>query len=195
MTSQLKTLTALAIWLLVGSTTPTSSASDGTGVRPITREFRDWTFSLEVPSGYNDEFSESPYPFFTMIAFASKPREDKDGTTAMVQVSLIDLKARGAEGISLESLGLGMIQGVEKRRKNFKVSVTDGKIGSTKVKRYEWEGTSYASGRGMKGVMFVGIEAGAGFSLSTQDLDYAKEALVLGENSLRTFRLRLSKSN
>lgn len=182
---------SLVAWALLAT-----SLAQGVVFHPITREWGGRSFTVEIPAGY-EEFVGPSMPGGTTVAFVGAPR--KDGTKPMVQLTLVNLAEllhEKAATITLEEFGESMIKGVERRREQWKVQVSDSQLGHVRVKRYAWTGVATHPSGGlpvgarMLGVMYIGIDADIGFSLHTQDLEqYAKEALPIGENSIRTFRL------
>jgi hypothetical protein len=164
--------------------------------RQVVREFRNQTVSIEIPANYQEQSVPSPSSSVMVLGFTGSPRGDD--SRPMVEVSLMDLAAvyprDGA--VSLADFGERMIKGVERRREQWKVDSSDSEIGSIRVKKYEWSGVASPSKEAraiqpvrMRGVMYAGIQSGIGFILHSQDTEeFAREALPIGEKSLRTFR-------
>lgn len=152
-------------------------------------------WSLDVPSGYDQRRSAQPAERTMTTAFTTLPRED--GTRPLIQVTLADLgEVDGGDEI-LEVSAKNMIDGIGRRREQFKVERTETEIRGKKTIRYAWSGVSIPATDGapvraaMHGVMLVRIDAGMIVVLHTQDVDaFAGETLVPNETALRTFQIR-----
>ena len=157
-------------------------------------QFAGRSFSLELPVGFSPAGRESPSPAFTTIGYASAPR--RDGTRAMVQVTLIDLHAASRDSVlTLEQLAAALIAGVRGRRGEWSQTEDTVHLGNEPVIQIAWRGFSLGSPQAppgmMRGVMLVGIQDGLGFALHTQDLErYADSTLAGTMSALHTFRLR-----
>jgi hypothetical protein len=162
--------------------------------RKVTQQFGGRIWALEVPDAYQaTPVPPPPAPGVIVFSFATSPR--LDGSRAVVTISLMDLGA--FEGGKLAGVPLGvfadrMIKGIERRHEKWKVRESDSEIGPVKVKRYYWNGVApdAAGPRGMRGVVYVGIDGNVGFYLHTQERDeHAEEGLLASERTLKTFRL------
>ena len=153
------------------------------------RAFRGQIISVDPPPQYTVHEPPAQPPRGSMFVFVGPARAD--GTRPNVQVTLMELPPEQQTG---DTFAKAMIDGVARRRAQWKVATTDVLLGKVKAKRYAWSGVESRRGITMRGVMYAGVSGGVGFSLHVQDLDkYAGTSLPAGEGSMKTFRVRTAK--
>lgn len=153
------------------------------------RAFRGQIATIDPPKGYTPHEPPAQPPGGSMFALAGTPRAD--GTRPIVQVMLLEVPPNQRTG---DTFAKAMIDGVARRRGQWKVEASDVTLGGIKAKRYAWTGTDPRQGIALRGVMYAGFSGGVGFQLHTQDLaKYADKTLPAGEASMKTFRMRAAK--
>jgi hypothetical protein len=148
---------------------------------------------MSLPTGYSYIARQSPSRAVTVIVYSTNPRAD--ATRGLIEVSLVDLNASG-EHPTLRGFADAMIRGVRSRHSDWRQADSTVQVAGVQARRFEWTGSSGPApdrpgnlpALAMRGVMVVGIAAGLGFALHTQDVrPYADSNLVACERALLTF--------
>ena len=166
------------------------------------------TCTLRVPSGYSPagDLAATVTPGATIKAFAFTTPQRSDGTTSVIQVSLLDLGAIAAAAKEpapgLAKFASAAIEGIHRLRGDWKQMERALTVAGVPATRFDWSGTiTPPPGRSpstapvpMHGLMIVGIKDGMGFVLHTQDFDtYWQQMHEAAEASLMTFTLGAGK--
>jgi len=140
-------------------------------------------------------------PGFKTFAFATDLRPD--GTRGLIQLSLFDLTQIGsAERPTLDHLTRSMVDGVRRRRSQWKEVESSVEVAGVPARRVEWSGSNEPSPERppsqtpsmMRGVMIVGIGGVLAFAIHTQDAEpFAAATVPKGEQALMTFAIAREK--
>lgn len=140
-------------------------------------------------------------PGFKTFAFATDPRPD--GTHGLIQLSLFDLTQIGStERPTLDHFTRSMVDGVRRRRSQWKEAESSVEVAGVPARRVEWSGSNAPSPERppsqtpsmMRGVMIVGIGGALAFALHTQDAEpFAAATVPKGEQALMTFAIAREK--
>lgn len=163
------------------------------GTTTATGTFCGRAWSINVPVGYH-RTSAAPDERMSTTAFAPGPRAD--GTRPMVQVTLIDTRETSGTRDFRRKVAESLIAGVQRRREEWQVQMSEARVGDMPVFRYVWRGVTVPASDGAsvrvaaQGVMLVGVKDGLAFALHTQDVDaHAAETIPANEAAMVTFRL------
>jgi hypothetical protein len=169
LSASLLMLTALCVW-----------------AEPKVKSFADRDWTIDLPADYKFEKTASPTDESFSVTFFPKGRTDK--TRPLVQVTLYNANDNGRSAAFAPQFAAAMIAGVQKNKKEWKVTTSTEKIAEYTVTRYAWSGVTGTVPA--RGVMLVGADKGLGFALHVQDVAaYADKTLPAGEKALRTFRM------
>jgi|SRR6267378_651374 len=163
----------------------------------VTYSLNTHTFSFELPPDYRLQGEASPMPGLKTFAFTSEPRPD--GSRTLIQVSLVDLTQIGSvQRPTLDHFTQSMVDGVRRRRSQWKEAESLVDVHGIRARRVEWSGSNEPSPERptsqapsmMRGVMIVGIEGDLAFALNTQDAEpFAAATLSISEHALMTFTI------
>jgi len=162
----------------------------------VTYSLNAHTFSLELPPDYRLQGEASPMPGFKTLAFTTEPRPD--GSRGLIQLSVFDLTQIESSRPTLDHFTRSMVDGVRRRRSQWKEAETVVDVHGIRARRVEWSGSNEPSPERpasqapamMRGVMIVGIEGDLAFALHTQDAEpFADATLAKSEHALMTFTI------
>lgn len=167
----------------------------------VTYSFNTHTFSLDLPPDYRLQGEASPTQGLKTFAFATASRSD--GSRGLIQVSLVDLTQVGStQRPTLSHFTRSMVDGVRRRRSQWKETETSVEVDGAPARRVEWSGSNEPSPERspsqapalMRGVMIIGIHGDLAFALHTQDVEPMAAATVpRGEHALMTFTVTRPK--
>lgn len=140
-------------------------------------------------------------PGVKTFAFTTEPRPD--GSHVLIQLSVVDLTQIGSvQRPTLDHFTRSMVDGVRRRRSQWKEAETFVDVHGVRARRVEWSGSNAPSPERppsqapsmMRGVMIVGIEGDLAFALHTQDAEpFAAATLTKSEQALMTFTIARPK--
>jgi hypothetical protein len=140
------------------------------GQSTTVHHFASHTFQLSLPDGYELGVEKSVEARAKVFAFGAPPRSD--GTRSAIGVTLLDLRR---ENLSLERLTEKFRAAARQLTTVWDGRETDARLAGVPVKRVEWTGAADLGRPGlpqvvaMRGVFYVGIKDGIGFSVSARD--------------------------
>jgi hypothetical protein len=149
------------------------------GQSPTVYHFAGHTFQLRLPDGYGLGAETSPEARAKVFAFGAPPRPD--GTRSTIGVTLLDLRR---ENLSLERLTEKFRAAVRQVTTAWDGRETDARLAGVPAKRVEWTGAAEPGRPGlpqvvaMRGVFYVGIKDGIGFSVSARDSEPSEATTV-----------------
>ena len=168
----------------------------GTG-QTVTYSLNRHTFTLELPPDYSLQGEASPMSGVKTLAFVTEPRPD--GSRGLIQVTLVDLtQIESTQRPSLDHFTRSMVDGVRRRRNQWKEVETSVEVGGVRARRVEWSGSNgpsperppFQAPSMMHGVMIAGIEGDLAFALHTQDAEpFAAATMPKCERALMTFAI------